>query len=143
MVNNKSKSDIGILDRRVAAILYLAFVFLCLMSVPGMVLAEPAAAPVATPPGGTYADSVSVELTTATSGGAIHYTTDGSDPTAGSSLYDGTPLVFTVDTTLKAITIASGFEDSAVTPENYTIQVGFQPAPGPVESLPESCRSPW
>ena len=86
--------------------------------------ATPAAAPVANPPGGSYIGSVSVSLSTATTGGSIYYTTNGSTPTASSTLYNGTPLNFAATTTLKAITIASGFTDSAVTTQNYSVSPG-------------------
>ena len=81
-----------------------------------------AAAPVANPTGGTFTDSVSVSLTTTAGDGLIYYTTDGSDPDVSAALYSsGTPLVFMADTTLKAITIASGLTDSSITTQVYTV----------------------
>jgi hypothetical protein len=43
--------------------------------------------PVISPASGNYTDSVSVTITCATSGASIRYTTDGSSPTASSTLY--------------------------------------------------------
>ena len=41
---------------------------------------------------------MSVSLTTATAGGLIYYTTDGSDPDVSAALYSsGMPLVFTAE----------------------------------------------
>ena len=51
-------------------------------------------------------------------GAEIRYTTDGSQPTAQSTLYSG-PLTLTETTTVKAIAIKDG-QSSAVTTRNYT-----------------------
>ncbi|HTB81724.1 MAG TPA: chitobiase/beta-hexosaminidase C-terminal domain-containing protein [Opitutaceae bacterium] len=99
---------------------------------------NPAAAPVFSPAAGTYTSAQSVTLTSATSGAAIRYTTDGSTPseTAG-TLYSGTPVSVGSTTTLNAIAYASGFTDSAVTSATYTINLpqqvaapGFSPGAG-------------
>lgn len=61
----------------------------------------PAVIPVttATPSGGTYNDSVSVELISNKTG-TTYYTTDGTEPTINSSIYSQ-PLIITENTTLK------------------------------------------
>ena len=51
-------------------------------------------------------------------GAEIHYTTDGSTPTAESAVYSGA-LTFTETTTLKAIAIKDGVS-SQVTSRTYT-----------------------
>jgi hypothetical protein len=81
----------------------------------------PAAAPAITPAAGTYSAAQAVALTSATSGAAIRYTTDGSTPseTAG-SLYAG-PFLVSATATVKAIAYKSGLLDSAVTSAVYTI----------------------
>src|SRR6202008_4883144 len=79
-----------------------------------------AATPVITPATGTYTSAQSVTITDTTSGANIYYTTDGSQPTASSSLYSN---AFTVSstTTVKAIAIASGFNQSATATSVITI----------------------
>src|SRR5207245_1465420 len=79
------------------------------------------ATPAFSPGGGTYTGSVTVSISDATSGAAIHYTTDGSTPTTSSAVYS-TALTFTQTTTLKAMAAASGMTDSAVASATYTIQ---------------------
>lgn len=68
---------------------------------------------------GTYEGKKTVEITAAT-GDAIHYTTDGSDPTVQSAVYDGA-ITVAETTTLKAIAVAQGKAVSAVTGARYTI----------------------
>ncbi len=89
---------------------------------------EKAAAPVITPSGGTYTAAQSVTITTATSGADIHYTTDGSTPTAASVKYSGAISVSS-SLTLKAIAVKSGMTDSDVSSAVYTINLA-QPAAG-------------
>src|SRR5437762_4197797 len=84
----------------------------------------PAAAPVISPAGGTYATAQTVTITDATSGATIYDTTDGTAPTPSSTPYTAS---FTVNstTTVKAIAGGSSFNNSAVTTAAYTI--GNQP----------------
>src|SRR5437899_4326265 len=79
------------------------------------------ATPAFSPGGGTYTGSVTVTISDATSGAAIHYTTDGSTPTTSSPVYGGA-LTFTQTTTLKAMAAASGMTNSAVASATYTVQ---------------------
>lgn len=83
-----------------------------------------AAMPVASTAGGNYQDNLSVTLSTATSGAAIYYTTDGTTPSASSQLYDSAINITlggpgTTVRVLKAIAIKSGSNDSAVMQEIY------------------------
>jgi hypothetical protein len=80
-----------------------------------------AATPAFSVPAGTKSDVISVAITTTTAGAAIHYTTDGVDPTAASSTYTA-PLALSTATTLKAIATASGYNASAVASAAYTFQ---------------------
>ena len=82
-----------------------------------------ATAPILSPVPGNYAAAQSVSLSTPTSGGAIHYTTDGSTPTASSALYSQAISV-TATETIKALTIASGYSNSSVSTGVYSISSG-------------------
>jgi len=93
----------------------------------GLFNGEPtAAAPVITPDGGTFAGSQSVTLSTATSSGSIFYTLDGTVPTPGSTPYTD-PFTISTDTTVRAITSAPGFVQSAVSSASFTFS-GQTPA---------------
>lgn len=54
-----------------------------------------------------------VTISCATSGAEIHYTTDGSEPTAASDAYSA-PVAITVTKTFKAIAMKMDMNDSAV-----------------------------
>jgi hypothetical protein len=77
------------------------------------------ATPTFSPGSSTYTTAQSVTISTATSGADIYYTTDGSDPTTGSTLYS-TPVNVGVTTTLKARAYKSGWNDSAIGSATYT-----------------------
>ncbi|MBK8475075.1 MAG: chitobiase/beta-hexosaminidase C-terminal domain-containing protein [Opitutaceae bacterium] len=80
-----------------------------------------AAAPTFSKPAGTYAPPQSVALTSTTAGAAIHYTTDGTNPTAThGTLYTG-PITVTGETKLKAVATKSGLTDSLVALADYSI----------------------
>src|SRR6266700_2924161 len=79
------------------------------------------ATPAFSPGGGTYAGSVTVSISDATSGATIYYTTDGSTPTVSSAVYSGA-LTFTQTTTLKAMAAATGMTNSGVASATYTVQ---------------------
>ncbi|HWZ95186.1 MAG TPA: choice-of-anchor tandem repeat GloVer-containing protein [Opitutaceae bacterium] len=87
-----------------------------------------AATPTFSPPGGTYAGTQSVAITSTTSGASIAYTTDGSTPTeSGGSVTNGTLLSnggsvsVGANTAFNAMAFASGYTDSAVATAAYTI----------------------
>lgn len=69
---------------------------------------------------GTYAATQSVELSCATSGADIRYTTDGSNPSSSSALYDSA-LTISEGTTLKAIAYKQGWTPSDVVSATYNI----------------------
>jgi Chitobiase/beta-hexosaminidase C-terminal domain len=81
---------------------------------------NPAPTPTISPSSGSFTTSQMVTLTDSLSTAAIHYTTDGSTPSASSALYSGT-LQITQTTTIRAIAIASGFLNSAVSSATYTL----------------------
>ena len=78
------------------------------------------ASPVMNPTTGLFENTVTVSITSATSGATIYYTTDGSNPTISSSVYT-TPLTFTETTTLKALAAKTDYTASGVVEEIYTI----------------------
>jgi len=93
----------------------LALTFLGLaMAAANGASAATAATPKFSPAPGTYTSDQNLSMTDATSGAAIHYTTNGSTPTTSSPKYTA-PLKITASTTVKAIAVASGFTNSAVT----------------------------
>lgn len=67
--------------------------------------------PVVTPISGAYSTPQTVGITDSQSGATIHYTTDGSVPTASSPVYSGQFTVST-STVVKAIAVASGYTNS-------------------------------
>ncbi|WP_308635192.1 sugar-binding protein [Paenibacillus silvisoli] len=81
---------------------------------------QTAAAPVFNPSPGTYAAGQSVTLSTETAGAVIRYTTDDSTPTAASAAYTG-PIAVETTTTVKAVAMKAGMNDSAVSSGLYTI----------------------
>ena len=92
-------------------------------------------APTANPTAGTYSENQSVTLTSSTVGATIYYTTDGSEPTITGGAPDGTtqqytaPILVTgtvgqsITTTIKAIAVQNGMQDSSVETFTYTIQI--------------------
>ncbi len=80
-----------------------------------------AAGPVFSPTGGTYTSAQTVSISSATSGVSIHYTTDGSTPSAtAGTIYSGAVSI-SGNTTLNAIASKAGFINSTVTSATYTI----------------------
>ncbi len=74
--------------------------------------------------GETFSDDIDVEIASATDGATIYYTTDGEDPTTSSDVYT-TALNFTETTTLKAMAVKEGSNNSAVATATYTKVVPF------------------
>lgn len=77
-----------------------------------------------------FTDTTSVTITAA-SGAEIHYTTDGTKPTAASTLYSGA-ITLSATTTVKAIAIVDGVS-SSVSTKTFTKQ---SPSPTPSVSAP-------
>jgi alpha-tubulin suppressor-like RCC1 family protein len=78
------------------------------------------AAPGMTPGAGTYISSVDVSMSAAPYA-TIRYTTNGSEPTSGSTIYTG-PVTLTTTTTLKAKAFHPDYTTSATTTTAYTIK---------------------
>ncbi len=83
-------------------------------------LEEQVAKPVASIKGGTYGETKSVALASATSGTTIYYTTNGLTPTTDSDEYTNA-ISITASTMLKAIAVKAGMKDSFVMEEEYII----------------------
>lgn len=84
----------------------------------------PADTPTFNPPGGTYATDQSVSIADKTSGAAIFFTTDGSDPATaagGSTQQFGMPIKVSANTTIKAIATAAGSSNSPEVTATYQI----------------------
>ena len=89
---------------------------------------EQVATPTFDPEEGTYTAAQNVTITCETEGATIHYTTDGTEPTAESPVY-GAPIEVAETMTIKAIAMKADMTDSEVASATYTINL---PAPEPV-----------
>jgi hypothetical protein len=79
------------------------------------------ATPVISPNGGTFVTSQEVTLTCATSGADIRYTTDGTNPTSSSTLYNpASKPSLTATTDFRARAFKTGCTDSAVASATFT-----------------------
>ena len=78
------------------------------------------AAPTFSPAAGTYTSTQSVAISCTTPNSTIYYTTDGTDPTASSSVYSSA-ITVSETTTIKAIAAASDMTNSSVASAAYTI----------------------
>jgi len=82
-----------------------------------------AVSPEFTPKGGLYMDSVSITLSSSTSGAVIYYSQDGSIPTSESTLYEGPIALAAPDSiTIKAIATAEGNNPSPVSQATYVVK---------------------
>jgi len=79
-----------------------------------------AATPAFSPGTGTYGSGQTVTISDTTSGATIYYTTNGTTPTTGSTVYSG-PITVSTSETVQAIATASGYSQSAVGSATYTI----------------------
>jgi hypothetical protein len=81
-----------------------------------------AATPTFSPAPGIYTAAQSVSLSDTTTGAAIYYTTNGSMPTASSTLFNpATPIAVSATTTINAIAIAAGYTNSAEATGTFTL----------------------
>jgi len=81
---------------------------------------ETVAAPTIDPGSDEYNTTFEVTIACATDGAAIYYTTDGSNPSASSTLYEA-PISIYADTDIKAIAAKDGMNDSSVVQATYTL----------------------
>jgi hypothetical protein len=83
------------------------------------------ATPTFSPVPGSYNSAQSVTLTDLTAGAVIYCTTDGTTPTASSPVC--TTLTVSTATTIQAIAVANGYNNSAVASGTYTINATGNP----------------
>ena len=76
--------------------------------------------PKITPASGTVESGTTVTITCKTEGAVIHYTTDGTDPTASSPTYSS-PITISRTTTVKAIAVKDGMDNSKIATANYHV----------------------
>lgn len=87
---------------------------------------EKAKAPIASVRSGVYTQEVNVTLTSDTKDATIYYTLDGSEPNETSTPYDGSSIRINTDnktTTLKAIAVKDGLDNSTVSTYEYEIYI--------------------
>ena len=111
-------------------------------------------APTANPTAGIYTENQSVTLTSSTEGATIYYTTDGSEPTITGGATSGTTAEYTapiavtgtegqnITTTIKAIAVKSGMQDSSVKTFNYIIKQESQTPDVPDVTAPSIATQP-
>lgn len=90
---------------------------------PGTDVVDPnstVATPVFNVAAGTITAASTVEITCATAGAKIHYTVDGSTPSASSTEYTGA-ITINATQTIRAIAVKTGLDDSAVAVATYTV----------------------
>jgi len=76
--------------------------------------------PVISPSGGQFSTPQPVTLTCPTAGASIYYSLDGSIPTSSSTLYTG-PVLISTTSTLKAVGVKAGAENSVVASAGFGI----------------------
>ena len=80
------------------------------------------ATPAISPNSGNFAAATQGTLATSTAGATIRYTTNGTDPTAASTLYSA-PFSLSASATLKVRAFKAGLTDSAVATATFTITI--------------------
>ena len=78
------------------------------------------AAPTLAPASGVFTDNVSVSITCSDTAAAIRYTTDGTEPTEASTLYESA-ITLTATTTIKAKAFKANWHASQTVEATYTI----------------------
>jgi len=86
------------------------------------IAAPTAATPVFSVAAGNYTSAQKVNITDATAGATIYYTTNGTVPTTSSTVYSG-PITVGSTETLEAIAVAPNYSQSAAASATYTINL--------------------
>ena len=82
------------------------------------------ATPTFTPVAGTYYEEQEVTISCITPDATIYYTLDGSDPTESSNVYSE-PILISETTTVKAMAVKEGYDNSNIATAEYTITLGL------------------
>ena len=77
------------------------------------------ATPTFSPAAGTYAEAQEVTISCTTDNATVYYTLDGNEPTIESSVYSD-PINISETTTVKAMAVAEGYNNSSVASATYT-----------------------
>src|SRR5262249_46674149 len=85
-------------------------------------------APIISPNGGLFTNSVAVTISNTTPGALTYYTIDGTTPTTNSPLYAGS-FVITTTTKVQAISAKAGTVNSAVASANFVNSLNYPPPP--------------
>ncbi len=93
-----------------------------------------AATPTFSPAGGTFSSAQSVTISDATPGVTIYYTTNGTQPSSGSSVYSG-PISVSASETLEAMAVSSSTSQSAFASATFTVNAQT-PTPTPAITWP-------
>jgi hypothetical protein len=72
------------------------------------------------PAGGSYTSTQTATITDSLAGAKLYSTTDGTQPTAASTLYAG-PIAVNASVTIRAIAVASGYKDSATSNASFNL----------------------
>jgi hypothetical protein len=76
------------------------------------------------PAAGSYSSPQQVSIVDSAPGATIYYTTNSTTPTTNSAVFNsGNPISVSVNTTIKALGVASGLKNSSVTSATYTLKV--------------------
>ena len=85
-------------------------------------IVETVATPTIIPYGGEIDSETAIRIICNTEGATIHYTTDGTEPTEESAVYDDS-FTLDADATVKAIAVKEGWNNSAVVSVNFIVKV--------------------
>jgi len=85
-------------------------------------------APVILPDGGTFTNGLKVTLSCATAGAVIHYTTDGSEPTSASPIYQKKAVSVTNSVTFKAKAFKTNLIESTTATATWTVIIPPPPS---------------
>ena len=102
------------------------------------------ATPTFSPAGGTYSGTQSVSISCTTQGATIYYTTDGTDPimpTGATGTVYTQPITISQTTTVKAVAMKEGMNNSAIASATYTFPEVYTTIPALFNAATSSNQS--